>query len=89
MTTADGKLCYHNEAFVHMFGDIGDELPATVFADQSVGREVFQAMMAGEHWGGEVRMHGADKKILDILLLLIPRQNCPRFRRKLPTHGLV
>jgi len=26
---------------------------------------------------------------LKVIKVLIPRQNCPRFRRKLPTHGLV
>ncbi len=68
MSTPEGKHSYQNEAFDHMFGDIGEDPPATLYFDQSVGRKVFQTIMTGYPWTGEVKMNGANNTILDILL---------------------
>ncbi len=68
MATPDGKHYYQNRAFDEMFGDIGDDPPATLYVDEAVGREVFQTIMAGDEWSGEVAMVGKDKAVLDILL---------------------
>jgi PAS domain S-box-containing protein len=68
MSTPDGKHFYQNSAFNEMFGDIGDDPPATLYVDESVGRDVFQTIMGGSEWTGEVAMHGKNKEVLSVLL---------------------
>ena len=68
MSTASGKHYYQNIAFDKLFGDIGNDPPSSLFADEPVGREVFSTIMAGEEWIGEVNMHAADGRVLDIFL---------------------
>lgn len=68
MSTSEGKHYYQNQTFTEMFGDIGDDPPATLYVDEAVGREVFRTTMAGNEWIGEVSMYGKDGCILDILL---------------------
>ena len=68
MSTPEGKHYYQNEAFDRLFGDIGENPPATLYVDQAIGETVFHTIMAGENWQGEVKMHTADGAILDILL---------------------
>ncbi|RJP90133.1 MAG: PAS domain S-box protein [Desulfobacteraceae bacterium] len=68
MSTPEGKHYYQNEAFDELFGDIGDDPPATLYVDKSVGREVFKTIMAGGHWSGEVKMYSKDRRVLNILL---------------------
>ncbi len=72
MSTAEGKHYYQNEAFDQMFGNIGENPPDSVYVDQAVGHEVFQIIMAGKQWSGEVQMNGVDDRILDILLRAYP-----------------
>jgi len=68
ISTATGRHSYQNESFDLLFGEIGEDPPASVYVDQAVGREVFAAIMAGEKWIGEVRMKGSDGTIHDIFL---------------------
>ncbi|MCP4148676.1 MAG: PAS domain S-box protein, partial [bacterium] len=72
MSTPEGAHWYQNEAFDRMFGDIGNDPPATVYVDQAVGRDVFGTIMAGKTWIGETQMNGANNKILDVLLRAYP-----------------
>ncbi len=68
MSTADGRHYYQNDAFNCMFGKISEDPPTSLYVDESVGREVFRTIMSGEQWIGEVKMHGSDNNIMDILL---------------------
>lgn len=68
MSSPDGKHWYQNNSFDLMFGKIGDNPPSTVYVDEAVGKEVFSDIMKGKSWVGQVKMYGADKEILDILL---------------------
>lgn len=68
MSTSQGRHWYQNEAFDDLFGQIGEDPPATLYVDQAVGREVFQTIMAGNPWSGEVEMYGKDGNKLQILL---------------------
>lgn len=68
ISTADGRHYYQNQAFDNMFGAIGEDAPATVYASEEVGREVFQTIMTGKQWVGEVQMSGVDNKPLDVFL---------------------
>lgn len=68
MSTPEGKHYYQNNAFNNLFGDIGDNPPATLYVDESVGREIFNTIMAGGRWSGEVRMFARDRSVLNILL---------------------
>ncbi|MGD9065216.1 MAG: PAS domain S-box protein [Desulfobacterales bacterium] len=68
ISTPEGRHWYQNAAFDALFGDIGVDPPATLYCDINVGREVFETIMAGGEWSGEVQMYAADGRVLDILL---------------------
>lgn len=68
MSTPEGRHYYQNESFYQLFGEVGENPPATLYVDEKVGREVFDTIMAGKRWIGEVKMYSKDKKILDIFL---------------------
>ena len=74
MSTPEGRHYYQNEAFTEMFGlsvndvDGASGPPASIYADEKVGREVFDAIMTGHSWTGEVKMLAKDKSKKDIFL---------------------
>jgi len=68
MSTVDGKHWYQNKTFGDLFGNIGDDPPASLYADEKVGRKVFETIMAGGQWTGEVTMRGKNGKLLNIFL---------------------
>jgi PAS domain S-box-containing protein len=68
ISTPQGRHWYQNESFDRLFGDIGDDPPASLYVDEAVGREVFKTIMAGHQWAGEVKMIGRNGKVLNILL---------------------
>ena len=68
MSTPDGKHWYQNKAFDDLFGNIGDHPPASVYNDEKIGQQVFQTIMAGGQWIGEVKMRGKNGKLLNIFL---------------------
>jgi PAS domain S-box-containing protein len=74
MSTPDGRHYYQNEAMTELFSLSTEEIdgtsgpPSTIYADEAVGREVFETIMKGETWNGEVKMIGKDGRELEILL---------------------
>ena len=66
MSTPEGKHYYQNEAFSNLFGNIGKHPPETVFVDKAIGKKVFDTIMGGESWQGELKMFKKDGTILDI-----------------------
>ncbi len=68
MSMPDGRHWYQNKAFDKLFGEIGQDPPTSLYADEQVGRKVFKTIMAGGHWIGEVEMYGKDSNIHNILL---------------------
>lgn len=74
MSTPEGKHYYQNEAFDKLFGlsiqDVeGEAGPAsTIYADEKVGRDVFETIMRGDSWIGEVEMLNKDKQKISVLL---------------------
>ncbi|MDD1685876.1 PAS domain S-box protein [Methanoregula sp.] len=68
MSTPEGRHYYQNESFNRLFGDIGDNPPDSVYADKAIGKEVFDTIIGGGIWQGEVKMFGKDQTILDIFL---------------------
>jgi len=72
MATADGEHYYQNSRFDELFGDVGTDPPSTLYVDENVGREVFNTILSGDEWIGEVAMYGRDKSVLDILLRAYP-----------------
>jgi PAS domain S-box-containing protein len=66
MSTPDGKHYYQNKAFDDLFGDIGENPPATVYVDEQLGREVFRTIMGGNPWAGEIKMKGKAGELLDV-----------------------
>jgi two-component system, NarL family, sensor histidine kinase UhpB len=56
-----GNHFYHNRAFTELFGYNAKELdaaggPPVVYADKSVAKEVFDNIMSGRSWNGEIEM---------------------------------
>jgi len=72
MATAQGHHFYQNEAFDKMFGFTVEEVarrhPIAAYRDKAVGQEVFNAIMAGKSWQGEVEMTAKDGRSLPIFL---------------------
>ncbi|MBU2511200.1 PAS domain S-box protein [bacterium] len=68
MSDPTGKHWYQNKSFNELFGDIGQDPPASAYVDEKVGREIFETIMAGGQWTGEVEMHSRKGNILNILL---------------------
>ncbi len=75
MATPEGKHWYQNKAFDELFGKIGEDPPSSLYVDETVGRDVFETIMGGDHWIGEVKMYNKDRNILDILLRAYPIRN--------------
>jgi PAS domain S-box-containing protein len=72
MSTSEGKHWYQNKAFENLFGDIGQDPPSSVYADEHVGRNIFNTIMAGKRWTGNVTMKGKDGNLLNIFLRAYP-----------------
>jgi len=74
MATPAGRHYYQNEAYTKLFGLSVREVdgvsgpPATVYADEKVGRQVFDIVMNGGSFVGEVKMLDKDRKERDIHL---------------------
>ena len=61
MSNAEGNHFYHNRAFTDLFGYATEELAAlgggpAVYADPEIARDVFDTIMAGRSWTGELEM---------------------------------
>ncbi len=73
MSTPDGRHYYQNDAFTKLFGLSVDEVdgdsgpPATVYIDEKVGRKVFDTIMRGGSFTGEVKMLDKGRNERDIL----------------------
>ncbi len=64
MSTPEGKHYYQNSAFDLLFGEVGNRRPESVFVDPAFGRQVFDTIMGGGSWQGEVQMFKHDGTIL-------------------------
>ena len=68
MSTPGGRHYYQNETFNRLFGNVGYNPVDTVYVDKAIGKHVFDTILGGGSWQGEVKMFGKDKTILDIFL---------------------
>jgi PAS domain S-box-containing protein len=74
MSSPSGKHYYQNKAFTKLFGRTVEEINgkggalSTLFADRAMGRTVFQTIMNGDEWIGEVRMLTARGCTMDVFL---------------------
>jgi two-component system, sensor histidine kinase and response regulator len=72
MATAQGHHFYQNKAFDKMFGftveEVASRHPIAAYKDKEVGWEVFEAIMSGKSWQGEVEMTAKDGRSLSIFL---------------------
>ncbi|MBT7069230.1 MAG: response regulator [Verrucomicrobia bacterium] len=75
MSTPEGTHRYQNEAMSKLFGLDMTEIqggaggpPSTIYADEAQGREVFETIMGGVPWRGEVEMLAKDGSKLNVLL---------------------
>jgi PAS domain S-box-containing protein len=61
MSDPRGNHFYHNRAFTELFGYTAKELdaaggPSAVYADKSDAKKVFDNIMSGKSWNGEIEM---------------------------------
>jgi PAS domain S-box-containing protein len=76
IATPRGEHYYQNRTFDKMFGDLGNQHPtASLYADEKTGQEVFESIMAGKKWIGEIEMIGKNNEKLDILIRAYPVKN--------------
>jgi len=69
ISTPEGVHYYQNRTFDKMFGDLGNRHPSSsIYANEEIGREVFESIMAGNDWISEIEMVGKNNEKLDILL---------------------
>jgi two-component system, sporulation sensor kinase E len=57
----DGSHFYHNQAFTNLFGYSAEELnypygPVKLYSEPDIGKSVFETIMHGNSWDGEVEM---------------------------------
>ena len=64
----DGRHYYQNRALTELLGDVGKYPPSTTYVDEQTGDEVFNTIMAGGQWIGEIKMYSKERKVLDIYL---------------------
>jgi len=78
MSTPEGRHFYQNDAFTQLFGMSPVEVdglsgpPSTVFVDENVGRTVFETIMKGGTFDGEVEMFDKKRSVKDIHLRAYP-----------------
>jgi PAS domain S-box-containing protein len=68
LSTPEGKHYYQNKTFDRLFGDVGDAPESSLFEDQILGHEVFNSLMNGISWQGEVKVRSKEYGLLDVLL---------------------
>jgi len=72
MSTPEGRHYYQNEAYTRMFGLSVSEVdgvsgpPSTVYADEKEGAKIFDIIMKGGSFTGEVKMLDKDRNEMDI-----------------------
>ncbi len=72
ISTPDGRHYYQNEAFTNLFGSSvskvagASEPPATIYADEKVGRKIYDIIMKGGSFAGEVQMFDKNNDLKDI-----------------------
>jgi two-component system cell cycle sensor histidine kinase/response regulator CckA len=81
MSTPQGRHYYQNESFAKLFGrsvtDVNGSSgpPSTIFADEKAGRKIFDTIMLGGSFVGEVKMLDRDRNERDIYLRAYPIRN--------------
>ena len=74
MSTPEGRHYYQNKVFTELFGltiketDGEQGPPSTVYSNEKTGREVFETIMEGGSWTGEVKMLDKNRKEIDVFL---------------------
>jgi len=72
MSTPEGEHWYQNKVFNELFGDIGNDPPASLYVSEGKGREVFKTIIAGEQWSGEVEVKTRDNRVITVNLRAYP-----------------
>ena len=73
MATPQGIHFYHNQSFTDLFGYSIEELnsplgPTIVYADAAIAREVFETIMQGNPWRGEIMMVAKSGRQFPVIL---------------------
>jgi PAS domain S-box-containing protein len=73
MTDLKGLATYHNPAFFNIFGYTLEDINSAggiweIFANQTVGEEIFNKIIQGKSWSGEVQLRTRNGQLLDTFL---------------------
>ena len=72
MSTADGHHFYQNEAFNRLFGYTQEEVyrlhPTKLYGNKDIAKGVFETIMAGKSWHGEIEMVTKNGRRFPVLL---------------------
>jgi len=68
IATPEGRHWYQNRRFDELFGSIEEDPVASLYVDQRLGREVFDTIINGGKWSGELQLYGRNGDILDVWL---------------------
>jgi diguanylate cyclase (GGDEF)-like protein/PAS domain S-box-containing protein/putative nucleotidyltransferase with HDIG domain len=73
ISDSQGHHFYHNRAFTELFGFVPEELEAAgggaaAYASEDVAHEVFNRIMSGGSWSGEVEMRAKGGRVFTVLL---------------------
>ncbi|NQT73381.1 MAG: PAS domain S-box protein [Chloroflexi bacterium] len=71
MSDARGNHFYQNQSFTKLFGYSTEELTAegggpVVYADKEIARDVFDCIMAGRSWAGEIEMVSKSGRVFPV-----------------------
>jgi len=72
MSTPDGIHYYQNEAFDNLFGNLAHNSVESIYKYESDKKTVFDTMMHGHQFIGEIEMYSKDRKTLNVLLRAYP-----------------
>lgn len=73
MTDLKGLATYHNPAFFNIFGYTLEDINSAgglweIFANQTVGEEIFNKIIQGKSWSGEVQLRTRNGQLLESFL---------------------
>jgi len=68
MSTPQGQHYYQNKAFDDLFGAINSNTLENIYKDPDVRKKVFETIMTGKAWMGEIEMVSKEGDILNVLL---------------------
>ncbi|MFO7655813.1 MAG: PAS domain S-box protein [Bacteroidales bacterium] len=75
IVTPAGNIIYQNNSYINIFGKFGKEGSLNLVKDKHKSDEIFQSLVTGKEWKGEIEMYGSEKQKLHIFLHAYPAKD--------------